>query len=67
MKGNERYMNRKKIYEELEEILTVCEGCFLQKHFRKQNGRTFAHQFCLSECTVGERLKKLGKELTNSK
>ena len=67
MKGNERYMNRKKVYEELEEILTVCEGCFLQKHFRKQNGRTFAHQFCLSECTVGERLKQLGKELTNSK
>ena len=67
MKGTERYMNRKKIYEELEEILSVCEGCFLQKHFRKQNGRTFAHQFCLSQCTVGERLKQLGNELTNSK
>ena len=67
MKGNERYMNRKKIYEELEEMLSYCEGCFLQKHFRKQNGRTFAHQFCLSQCTVGEKLKQLGKQFSNLK
>ncbi|USK58562.1 zinc-finger domain-containing protein [Peribacillus asahii] len=58
-------MNRKKIYEEVEEMLSFCEGCFVQKHFRKENGRTFAHQFCLSQCTVGEKLKKLGQELTN--
>ena len=64
MKGYERYMNRKKIYDELEEMLSVCEGCFLQKHFRRKKGRTFAHQFCLSECTVGEKLKQLGQELT---
>ena len=67
MKGTEQWMKRKQIYEELEEILSFCEGCFLQKHFRKQNGRTFAHQFCLSQCTVGEKLKQLGNELTNSK
>ncbi len=60
-------MKRKQIYEELEVALSFCEGCFLQKHFRKQNGRTFAHQFCLSQCTVGEKLKQLGNELTDSK
>jgi hypothetical protein len=60
-------MNRKKIYEELEEILSFCEGCFLQKHFRKEKGKAFAHQFCLSQCTIGEKLRQLGKELTNSK
>jgi hypothetical protein len=58
-------MDRKKIYAEVEEILNFCEDCFLQKHFRKEKGRTFAHQFCLSQCTVGEKLKQLGKELTN--
>jgi len=58
-------MNRKKIYEEVEEMLSFCDGCFVQKHFRKEKGRTFAHQFCLSQCTVGEKLKKLGQELTN--
>lgn len=60
-------MKRKKIYEELEEILSYCDGCFLQKHFRKQNGRTFAHQFCLSQCTVGEKLKLLGERFTEVK
>lgn len=59
-------MIRKKLYEDIEENLAICEGCFIQKHFRKQIGRTFAHQFCLSQCTVGEKLKQLGKELTNS-
>lgn len=47
-------MDRKKIYEEVDEILSFCEGCFLQKYFRKEKGRTFAHQFCLSQCTVGK-------------
>ena len=38
MKGNERYMNRKKIYEELEEILTVCEGVFYKNTFVNKTG-----------------------------
>jgi hypothetical protein len=60
-------MKRKKIYAEVEEILSFCEDCFLQKHFRKEKGRTFAHQFCLSQCTVGEKLRQLGNELINNK
>lgn len=59
-------MDRKRIYTEVDEVLSICEGCFLQKYFRKEKGRTVAHQFCLSQCTVGEKLKKLGNELANS-
>lgn len=52
-------MNRKKIYEEVEDVLaSFCQDCFLRKHFRKEKGRTYAHQFCISECTVGEKLKQ---------
>ncbi|MGE7764821.1 zinc-finger domain-containing protein [Peribacillus sp. NPDC096540] len=59
-------MNRKKIYEEVEDVLTsFCHECFLQKHFRKEYGRSYAHQFCISQCTVGEKLKQLGNELND--
>lgn len=57
-------MERKNIYREVNEMLAFCEDCFVQKHFRKEKGRAFAHQFCLSNCTVGQKLKKVGKKLT---
>ncbi|MGE7759533.1 zinc-finger domain-containing protein [Peribacillus sp. NPDC097895] len=59
-------MNRKRIYEEVEDVLaSFCQDCFLRKHFRKEKGRSYAHQFCISECTVGEKLKQLGNELSD--
>ncbi|GAA0348166.1 zinc-finger domain-containing protein [Bacillus carboniphilus] len=57
-------MNRKVIFEELEEIMTTyCEGCFVYKTLRKEKGKTFAHRFCISKCTVGEKIQKYGKKL----
>lgn len=60
-------MKRKKIYEEVEEVIaSYCQGCFLQKQFRKEKGRSYAHQFCISQCTVGEKLRELGNKLTDN-
>ncbi|MBR8645832.1 zinc-finger domain-containing protein [[Brevibacterium] frigoritolerans] len=59
-------MNRKKIYEEVGRCSRfILPRLFLRKHFRKEKGRTYAHQFCISECTVGEKLKQLGSELSD--
>ncbi|MFJ7636946.1 zinc-finger domain-containing protein [Peribacillus sp. NPDC097264] len=59
-------MNRKKIYEEVEEVIvSYCQDCFLQKQFRKDKGRSYAHKFCISQCTVGEKLRELGNKLVD--
>ena len=42
-------MDRKEIYNEVEEILEqYCKGCFLYKQNRKERGRNFAHRFCIT-------------------
>ncbi|MED1205359.1 zinc-finger domain-containing protein [Heyndrickxia acidicola] len=57
-------MNRKEIIKELDEVLTTyCEDCLLKAHFRKENGKKFAHRFCISQCTVGSKLKDYGEKL----
>ena len=59
-------INRKRIYEEVDEVIsTYCQDCFLQKHFRKEKGKAYAHKFCITQCTVGEKLKQLGQELSS--
>ena len=40
-----------------------CEGCFLKKELAKDRGKTAAHLFCISTCTIGEHLQFLGKEM----
>ncbi|KXT21417.1 hypothetical protein UZ35_04150 [Heyndrickxia coagulans] len=58
-------MERKQLIREVDEILkTYCEGCFLKSHFRKTRGKKYAHQFCIRQCTVGEKLKKYGDRLS---
>ena len=58
-------MNRKDIYNEVETIMNYyCEGCFLYKYNRKEKGRNFAHKYCISKCTVGEKIKQCGKKLS---
>jgi hypothetical protein len=41
-----------------------CFGCFLNKYLKQEGGRRFAHRFCITQCTVGEKLKEFGKKLS---
>jgi hypothetical protein len=61
-------MERSIIMKEIDELITqYCDGCFLRAHFRKEYNQTFAHQFCIKQCTVGENLQEKGKDLLNKK
>ena len=55
---------RKEILSEVEALLsTYCNGCFLKSHHKNEKGKRFAHKFCITECTVGEQIKKCGTKL----
>ncbi|MCU9613649.1 zinc-finger domain-containing protein [Caldibacillus lycopersici] len=57
--------NRKELMENIENLLdTYCNGCFLFQHNKNENGRRYAHQFCIKKCTVGDQLKKIGQKLS---
>ncbi|HWO76332.1 MAG TPA: zinc-finger domain-containing protein [Bacillus sp. (in: firmicutes)] len=57
-------MNRKALLQELDDmVMTYCKGCFVHKTLRKENGKRYAHRFCISKCTVGEKLQEYGKKL----
>ncbi|MBA9027743.1 MULTISPECIES: zinc-finger domain-containing protein [Bacillaceae] len=57
-------MKRNELYNDVQEILEhQCKGCFVHKQFKKEKGRRFAHKFCISQCTVGEQLRKVGNKL----
>ncbi|RLQ95164.1 zinc-finger domain-containing protein [Falsibacillus albus] len=58
-------MKRQEIFTEVEEILSkYCNECFLKAHHRKEYGKSFAHKFCIKQCTVGQQLKKYGDRLS---
>nr|WP_097678023.1 zinc-finger domain-containing protein [Bacillus mediterraneensis] len=40
-----------------------CTDCLLKKYHRKEKGKRFAHRFCISSCTVGEKIKECGKRI----
>ncbi|MDT3995153.1 MULTISPECIES: zinc-finger domain-containing protein [unclassified Mammaliicoccus] len=42
---------------------TYCKGCLLKTHYRETQGKHQAHQYCISECSVGIRIKQLGNKL----
>ncbi|MET3696048.1 uncharacterized protein DUF2602 [Bacillus oleivorans] len=57
-------MNRKTLLKELNDVVTTyCEGCFVHQTLKKENGKRYAHRFCISKCTVGEKLQEYGKKL----
>ena len=57
-------MDRKKTIEEAEALMNeMCKDCFVYKQFRRDFGRRQAHKFCISQCTVGEKLKQIGERL----
>ncbi|GIN21105.1 MAG TPA: zinc-finger domain-containing protein [Bacillus bacterium] len=57
-------MNRSKVMKEINDLLEkYCEDCFLKKHFRKEFSKSYAHHFCIKQCTVGDILQKKGELL----
>lgn len=57
-------MDKTIVMSDINQILdSYCEGCFLKKQLAKDNGKTNAHKFCISGCTVGEQLRFLGNEM----
>ncbi|WP_042457676.1 zinc-finger domain-containing protein [Neobacillus dielmonensis] len=60
-----RYVERKELLNQVEGLmLKYCEGCFLHRHLIKESGRRAAHRFCISQCTIGERIKQYGEKLS---
>ncbi|RIW33078.1 zinc-finger domain-containing protein [Bacillus salacetis] len=58
-------MERIQVIDKLDEILAAyCEDCLLKAHFRKEHGKKHAHRFCIEQCTVGQKIKELGKNLS---
>lgn len=56
---------RKELLRNIESLTShYCEGCFLYRQLKKDGGRRLAHRFCISQCTVGEKLREYGKKLT---
>lgn len=57
---------RIQLVSEAEELMNrYCKGCFLYKYHKKEKGKRYAHRFCITKCTVGEQIKKIGKKLSN--
>ncbi|MBS4199446.1 zinc-finger domain-containing protein [Bacillus sp. FJAT-49732] len=59
-------MKRTKVFKEIDELITsYCDGCFLHLHFKKEFSKSYAHKFCIGECTIGQKLQEKGKTLIN--
>ena len=57
-------MNKVSVMKEIDELTdTCCTECLVIRDLRKKRGKTGAHRFCIEQCTVGEQLQSLGKEL----
>ena len=59
-------LERKLLLQQVEQTLNTCSGCFLYVHHKREWGRTNAHSYCLSSCTVGQQLKILGDRLNQN-
>lgn len=57
-------MDKSIIMNEIDSIIdTYCEGCFLKRQLAKDKGKTAAHKFCITGCTIGDQLRFLGNEM----
>ncbi|WP_257984365.1 zinc-finger domain-containing protein [Neobacillus cucumis] len=55
---------RKELLSQVEGLMNqYCNGCFLHKYLKREDGRRAAHRFCITQCTVGEQLQEYGKKL----
>ncbi|AXM90421.1 zinc-finger domain-containing protein [Anoxybacillus ayderensis] len=61
-------MNRKDVLLRLNELFdTYCEGCFVNRTFRKECGKSYAQSFCIQTCTVGKKIQQYGQLLVKQK
>lgn len=57
-------MDRSLVIKEIDELQQeYCSQCFLKKHFREEFSKTYAHQFCIKNCTVGDAIQQRGNLL----
>ncbi|MCM3766634.1 zinc-finger domain-containing protein [Neobacillus niacini] len=57
-------MARKELFTQVERLMNqYCEGCFLHRQIKKDQGRRTAHRFCITQCTIGEEIQHYGKKL----
>lgn len=57
-------MNKATVMSSIDEMMDMyCNECLVIKELRKTRGKQSAHKFCIEQCTVGEHLQFLGKEL----
>ena len=40
-----------------------CKGCLIKETLRREQSKSAAHQFCNSECSVGQKIKMYGNQL----
>lgn len=40
-----------------------CKGCLIKQTLRREENKSAAHQFCISECSVGQTIKMYGNQL----
>lgn len=58
-------MSRIDVLIEVEGLLnTYCKDCLVKAALRKEKGKTAAHKFCITDCSVGEKLKQYGMKLS---
>jgi hypothetical protein len=58
-------IGRLELIENVESLMDqYCKGCFLKISLKQEGGRRFAHRFCITQCTVGEKLKEYGRKLS---
>ncbi|WP_462411971.1 zinc-finger domain-containing protein [Neobacillus sp. Marseille-QA0830] len=59
------YAERKGLVNQVETLMMqYCDGCFLHSHIKRESGRRAAHRFCISQCTIGEKIQQCGKKLS---
>lgn len=62
--GWSQNMNRSEVIKEIDHLLKeYCDDCLLKVHFRKEYSKTYAHNFCIKQCTVGEIIQRKGSLL----
>lgn len=65
MKEGVNKLKKKHLFDEVEELmLHYCKDCFLHKYHKDEMGRRYAHRFCITKCTVGEKIKAIGSRLS---